>query len=299
MADFVSQITGGADTREKRQYSAWTRSKQQPVLIILLAVIVLGYLVFFFSPLYVKKTVKDEDITLSKLGESMNDDTDGRTLTIDTWTYCPEQNAMEMKLVVSNTTFDGKDKYQFNAQTDGNDKPEVTQLVADRDFIVLRITNLPEKWNFLCVRMFMPGVSMRNKDNAMFKLYTSMDTVGKVKSLPQKTSNQYRAEYLQEQIDGLNQDLADLQKQKEADKQALDGYNKSEASIRKELEIATDDETADLNEQLKELDAARATTKSDIANVEASMTDKRRQIANYQTVRDTYLGRVPAGVNPN
>lgn len=298
MADIVSELQGSVDARDKRQYSAWTRSKQQPVLIILLVVILLGYLVFFFSPLYVKKTVKDEDITLSKLGESMNDDTDGRKLTIDTWTYCPGQDSMEMKLIVSNGTFDGKDKYQFNAQTDTNDKPDVTQLVADRDFVVLRITNLPKKWNFLCIRMFMPGVSMRDKDNAMFKLYTSLDTVNKVSSLPQKTSNQYRAEYLQEQIDNLNKDLADLQKQKESDEEALKGYDKTEASIRKELEIATDDETADLNEQLDELSDARATTKSDIANVEASMTEKRRQIANYQTVRDTYLGRVPAGVTP-
>jgi len=204
-------------------------------------------------------------------------------------------------VLINNTTYDGVEKYVFTSATDANndDSIQVAQIVADHDFIVLRISNLPAKWTFCALRMYMPNADTSDTDNAIFELYTSRDNVDKVKSMPQKTANQYRAEYIQESIDGLNEQLKSLQNRLESDYAALDGYDKSEASIEREMPMATEDKQQTLQEQLKEIESNRKGTNADIANTKEAISDKKQQIADYKTVRDTYLGKVPSGVKPN
>jgi len=81
MADLADSINSAITGGEKKEYSPWTRSKQQPALIAIFIVIILVYLIFFLSPMFVKKTTKDEDIELSEIGTQMTS-SNGRALTI-------------------------------------------------------------------------------------------------------------------------------------------------------------------------------------------------------------------------
>lgn len=274
-------------TKTKEMYSIWNhRSSHRTVMIIIPIVIVIAYIFFFISPLIFHSS-DDEDLTVTPLGTEISF-SEGHSVTVDTWDWSPNNKSMIVKLLFDNTAFDGKNSYKFNVKTKkGKSKIKVTEMVADSDFVVLSIYDLPDEWQNVLI-----NVAFEDEKETVVKLYATESSVNQVQNLTAKTSNEYRAELYEEKmkpyqdaIDKNNDEIYDLNAK-------LATLASEKAEIRKTLgSVLPEDEIATYQERLKAIKSQEDSIHDKIAELEAENKLSQNAMKEYEASRDYYLGK--------
>lgn len=263
-------------------------NKQRRFLIITAIVIVLGYIFFFTSP-YIFNTSRVNKDDLSPVGEPISF-ANGKTVTIDTWDYCPTSNAMEVKLFITDNAYDGKNKYDFAVGVfKGNAKNiQVQQIVSDLDLIVLVIRNLPEEFDAVLLRMYNEGDEHKN-DNFLINLYAQEASVHRVETLPAKTSNEYRAEVIDERISTLNASIDEVTAKMKENKDTITGLNQQIAELQTRKHNSTDVELENINDKIETIQQKKKELNSENSSLKDDIKEYNKQIYQYKNQKKKYL----------
>lgn len=287
------QISSAVDRMNgtgKAAYSVWSRGSKRVVMYIIVAVILLGYVFFFTSQLWVKDKVSANDPT--PVGEAQTFGTDGdKSFTIDTWHYSPSQSLMELKFNVSNNAFDGKDSYDFTVgyqNAKGLTDPKCVQMVKDPDYVVLIIRNVPEEWTSIQVSLYYAG---HVEGDPLLNFYASNDSIAKYSHIKILSSNGYRAELVDEQIAGLQKQKVSLQKKIDQNNQKIQNMNKTMQEINSRMALDTTDEQDTDKDKLNEIKTEQANLKASNDGFEAQIGGINKDISQLEKKRDAYLGK--------
>lgn len=285
--DAVDRLNGSSED----SYSVWKRSSKRALMIGIALVIVIGYLFFFTSPLYIKDKEADNDPTPVGEPQYFGEDTD-KSMTIDTWRYSPSQGLMEIKLDVTNEAYDGKDSYVFGTEFQSADETaasavRIEPMVTDPDFIVLIVHNIPQEWVSMGLTVYYPG---ETKGEPLLELYASESSISKVDRLKPLSSNGYRAAVVDEQIAAIQKRVKALNRQIAANNQTISNMDKEAQRINGQMALDTEAEQAadqqslaNIQERQQELEAQNEDTQLQIAKLNS-------QIAQLTKKRDAYFG---------
>lgn len=276
----IDQLSKGVKTAVDRfngtgtaKYNVWSRSSKTVLMYVILIVIIIGYVFFFTSPLWVSEKMAAEDPTEIGTAQTFGEDGE-KSFTIDTWRYSPSQNLMEIKFKVANNAFDGKDLYNFTVGYQGAKNystPGIEQMVQDPDYVVLIVRNIPTEWTSICVSLYYAGQNVENAE-PLLNFYASSDSISRVSHIQILSSNGYRAALVDERISALNKKKASLQK-------SIDANNKKSAAMDKSMEEITERMTLDTDEEKENDESAISDIKSQQGELKAANDQAKGQIA--------------------
>lgn len=276
----IDQLSKGVKTAVDRfngtgtaKYNVWSRSSKTVLMYAILIVIIIGYVFFFTSPLWVSEKTAAEDPTEIGTAQTFGEDGE-KSFTIDTWRYSPSQNLMEIKFKVANNAFDGKDLYNFTVGYQGAKNystPGIEQMVQDPDYVVLIVRNIPTEWTSICVSLYYAGQNVENTE-PLLNFYASSDSISRVSHIQILSSNGYRAALVDERISALNKRKASLQK-------SIDANNKKSAAMDKSMEEITERMTLDTDEEKENDESAISDIKSQQGELKAANDQAKEQIA--------------------
>jgi hypothetical protein len=150
---------------------------------IIIFLFIAGYVLFFSSYRWMPVGIAANLQT--KLGQIKQ--FNGRQITLLRWDYCKKQNTMEVELNIQNSSFDGKNKYNYLSMDKAGNNASIKTVLEEPDWVILQIKNIPHRWSEMVLR-----VGMKSSKAQYLKFYTNINDVNKVKKITVKT----RAAYL-------------------------------------------------------------------------------------------------------
>lgn len=231
------------------------KNKESIRFFIIIFFFVGGYAFFFSSTYWMPASVDASYLTRIGVENTWND----RRVTINRWDYSLEQNLMEVELSVENKSYDGKNTYDFSAVDLRGRKLVTKTQVADPDWIVLQITEIPEKWSDISLRM---EIACVNQDR--LKLYTNINDVNKVTTIESLN----RTGYLQKRFES---EIANYQAEVEAKKNEIEKLQREITEVQKEIERITEAKLYQTDKQKQESDTL-------IADANSTISTKEKQI---------------------
>lgn len=220
LSDLHKKLSG-FQSRQKQESPAFQkvrgffagRSFRNTFLAALSLFILGGYALFFTSGFWLPH---NGNYSFTVPGSSL-EFANHRTLTLDRWDYSPEQDLMEVELEIDNPNFDGLDQYVCDVviRTGSSEQTgTVKTVIAQDDFFVLHIWNVPKNFTELSLRIEVNSETVLGTA----KLFSNKDDVRRVPVLTEKTKSEYlkdrvlalTGEY-QSQIDLLHKTNQELQ----------------------------------------------------------------------------------------
>ena len=149
---------------------------------VLLCILAGGYFLFFTSkiwmpnnetlieptPLYARQVMNRHEVYLSQ------------------WAYSVKDRAMEVIIEIEAKDL-VSEGIEFEAVDRTAGKLPIQAVTEHTDYLVLRITNVPEKWKEISIRLW----EKEEKNAKLLRLYTNIEKVDKVAKLPQKEEMDY------------------------------------------------------------------------------------------------------------
>lgn len=193
LADLQKQLSG-FETGQKKQSPVLQkirgffagRSFRNTFLVALSLFILGGYAVFFTSGFWLPY---NGNYSFTAPGSRL-EFADHRTVTLGRWDYSPEQNLMEVELEIDNPNFDGLDKYVCDVVIrtgSGEQTGTVKTVIAQDDFFVLHILNVPKNFTELSMRIRVNSETV----SGTAKLFSNKDDIRQVEHLHEKTKSEY------------------------------------------------------------------------------------------------------------
>lgn len=157
--------------------------------LILFILIVVGYFFFLSSRLWLPDARKLIESTPFFERQILND----YGVYLTKWDYAEEQQVME--LIVEIETKDLlSDELECEAFERKAGKLNTEIVVKDREYLIIRIIDIPEKWKEI-------SVHLKNQKSDSLNLYTNLKKVNKVATLDKKSKPEYEIDRLKGQID--------------------------------------------------------------------------------------------------
>ena len=165
-------------------------------LLLLLAVILAGYLVFLTSSHWMPASSAGS--LLTPLDEAVT--YEGREMTVRRWDYCEAEQVMEIELDVTNNTFDGLDSYTYYLRTRTGDEIQgyrIAPVVETPRFLVLQAKQIPA--GFQDVALYIQ-IADPDADHDYLTVYTNNTAIGRAETLPEQTEPEYRKNRISREI---------------------------------------------------------------------------------------------------
>lgn len=158
-------------------------------LLIGLSVILIGYTVFFTSKMWFPDM--GDLVAATPLYERMVDD--NYEIYVSQWSYAKDEQVMQVILeVVSKEVLATPFIYGATERTMG--KIKVVPVQETYDYVVLRLLNVPAQWREISLRVGRPNTE------SQVKFYTNIEAIKQVKTIPEKSEQEYEVERLKAQL---------------------------------------------------------------------------------------------------
>lgn len=173
-------------------------------------------------------------IPATRLNHELN--YEDRIVTVNRWEYSPEQHIMEVELTIDNQSLDGIDKYKYEVLERKNGKLMVEPMVEKQNFVMLRISNIPDNWLELSLRLKIP----KAKNN--LRLYTNKNDVKRVNELKNLSVNGYMIKHINTVIDNYQNKIKVNEKEiSKLEKKIINAKNNI-SNITEQMQYQTDQE---------------------------------------------------------
>ena len=117
----------------------------------------------------------------------------GREICLTRWIYSKEDRAMEIIVEIKlKELIDAGIGYEAAERTKGS--LNVQAVLEKADYTVFRITEIPDDWKEISLRL------TERENGDIIRLYTNIDVVEQVKTLPEKDARGYEIDRLEAQI---------------------------------------------------------------------------------------------------
>ena len=277
LADLHKKLTGYQSEQKKSAPAAkkasrffFGRSFRNTFLITFLLVILGGYAVFFTSSFWLPYSGNYSFTPLGSAVEFANH----RTLTLSRWDYSPQQNLMEVELEIDNPNFDGLDQYLCDVVIrtgSGEQKGRVKTMVAQDDFFVLHLTNIPKNFTELSLRVQVNSETV----TGTAKIFSNKDEIRQVSSLTAKTKSEYLKDRVLALTEEYQQQIQILQKTNEELSAKIENIQKKNAQLEADKKYLTDQDIEKTNQRI-------ASNESQIESAREQILGNESAISEYQ-----------------
>ncbi|MDE6019594.1 MAG: hypothetical protein K2H01_01165, partial [Ruminococcus sp.] len=159
----------------KKLFKDFKRKKNNILIALFMCVLLGGYAIFFTSPYYMSDVGNAKATPLNETNKLENT----RDIQLLSWTYSADQKIMEVELQINNTSFDGRDTYDFAALFRPSNKDvEIVKVIEETNYVVVQLKNVPKKWKQISLRIF-----VSDNYNSPLRLYSNIEDIEKVSDI--------------------------------------------------------------------------------------------------------------------
>lgn len=235
----------------------WKKNRDNIRFFIIIFFFVGGYIFFFSSQMWMPVTADASYITPVGSEKSWDD----RKVIINRWEYSINQNLMEVELNIENNSYDGNNEYKFTA-VDLRGRELKTEIkVADEDWIIVQLENVPDRWSDISLRM-----ETVKGNSGTLKLYTNINAVSKVSKIDNLDYKGYKIKSFNSEIEQMKKELNNKRKQQ-------DKLRKQNIEINKEIERLNSDKNYKTEEEVRAIDEKIGKAQTTITTNEQTIND--------------------------
>lgn len=233
-----------------------------------------GYLLFFTSRYWMQTSGGAK--RLSPLNQEI--DWNDRKVRLLRWEYSPDQKLMEVELAITNTAFDGMDKYQYSAWESRKGELNVKPVLEDSDWAVVQIRDVPERFGEISFRMEMP----EDENAGMIRMYTNINDVEYTDRIDTKDKKGYQKQRFQTEITAYETEIEDLKKEIRKSEKQIGTITKEIEDMEAKKEYQTDEQKENTDKLISEALEKIDTLKETIAGTYADIEEQEERITNIK-----------------
>lgn len=262
-----------SNTDKAKHPRVYRDHRQETLIIITVIIVILGY-VFFFTSGYLFKdtsvaTPLDSPITFSE---------DTRSVTLLEADYSPSQETMEIKIQLTNKTFDGIDDYYFEADVLRGNKNtlKVKQVVHTEILTVIQISGVKPRYRELTLYLApkLKNVAQKN----LYALVVNNKNCKSTSHIEAKTLTEYLVDRLKLTISRLTKEFDANTAKIKANTTLIQKMSSKNTELEKSKMYLTLDEIELVSDQIANNKAQIKTLQNDNAALEATNKDLTQQI---------------------
>lgn len=247
----------------KEKYSFYQK-KGNLRFILILFLFTGGYLFFFTSNAWMPAGSSANALTPPGQETEWN----GRTVSVTRWDYCETSGTMEVELDIRNTSYDGRNIYEYSALEKLGGKLSVGVILEEEDWVILQITDLPKRWSEVSLRMDMKE---QVENMGLLKLYTNVNDVNRVSSIEERDRDGYLKVRFETKIQTYQNTIENLQAE-------IQNLENEKQEIRRETARLQEGRQYQTLEQQRATDQAVAEAESKYISAEAEIAQKQTEI---------------------
>lgn len=242
----------------------------------ILLVILIGYAFFLTSKIWLPPDEAEIPPTEPGYFIEGND----RKVTLVSWTYDEEKREMEVMLDITNMSIDGINRYRWSAMELNKGRLTVTPIVEQDDFVVLRIENIPRRFEEISLRMGISSEDQTNVDGEFtdLKIYGSKDSVTRGSIEDDMNERDYRIAACREKISIYEENISALEIRIADEKNIIAEAEKTIKRLEEGIEYQTESEIASTSSAIADVSSKIDTAESNIQSYEKEIAELEEKI---------------------
>ena len=255
-------------TRKVREVREERIGKKSAPLVGFLAVIVVGYFVFFTSKLWLPNsaTLKSATPYYQKLVYETYD------IYLTQWRYDEKANRMQVIIELENKEVLDQ-KLDFEAVERSGETLKIKVMYQDSEFVLLHIEEVPKAWKEISFRV--------GKESKAARFYTDVNEIERAKVPVKVTENDCKKERLQAQITYDDVQIAEKEKKIKAYEVENEKLEKRITSL-KEATYPSEEETQKAEDTILKAQNQIAVNQNQVAEIEKEIETIVQRTKNIQ-----------------
>lgn len=250
-----------------------------------------GYFIFFSSNTWMPPVY--EDITVTPIGQTAAQS--GRKITLLSWTWDEETRTQEIMLEIQNASTDGIDRYAYEVKDMNKGSLELETACETSDFVVLRLTDLPNRWTALSLRITLPSEDTAQRESeeesfALVKMYTTKDAVDRAEIGAKQSETAYRSMACDIRIAALNSQIDQYLAEMKDCKDTISNAKKRIQKLEAESKWQTETEQAETLSAITELKGAQRAAEASQEDAAIKIQELQAQIKMQEKLQEKYTG---------
>lgn len=231
-------------------------------IILLVAVILLGYIFFFNST---KIVGENFDFQVAEIGKTINFE-NGHTVKLSRADVDLEKNIVEFEFYFLNSNFDGCDDYSIEIKSSSeNGHISISNpltVCSDSDIYVIRAV-LPKSWYAVVA-----DITVKNKENKMLKakFYETKETLYQT-IITSKPSRDYFLQLgVKRNIEIMQNNITELTTHNDELKSKIQAIDKNISNLQDRLNYMTAEELSETEQKISQMTAEKNSALTEIDN---------------------------------
>lgn len=244
----------------KNLFKGFKRKSNNILIALFICVLLGGYAIFFASPYYMLDVGNAKATPLNEINKLENT----RDIQLLSWTYSADQKIMEVELQINNTSFDGRDTYDFVALFRPSNKDvEIVKVIEETNYVVVQLKNVPKKWKQISLRIF-----VSDNYNSPLRLYSNIEDIEKVSEIKVLSRVDYHVRRIQRNIHTIDTELKGLTEEVQHLQEKITNIKKQNLKLEGDKKYQTMGEIEGTNAQILENDKIIQNTQKEIKKLE-------------------------------
>ncbi len=243
------------------------------IFTVFLSVVVIGYLIFFLSPIYMPTDY--EKYKTTPLNEVLELNSK-RKFTLLRWDYSESQRLMELEMDVDNSDFSSKETLNFSAKTRPSEKVKVETIVNEDSYLVFQISDIPEDFKQVS---FWISLSDSGK---LLRLYSNINDINKVDHIESLTKEEYLYNRLNRNIVTYQENIEKYENDIKTKQALIDRATAKNSELETNKEFMTDTEIEEVNQKILDNESLISDTEKEIEVLRRNILEEQNKIAMTQ-----------------
>lgn len=193
-----------------------------------------------------------------------------RDFTLKRWDYSEKQSMMEIEFQILNHSTDGIKNLYYEAMDINEGYLQTETVFEESNLIVVRITDIPDKWSQISLR-----IKLAKDDERVLKYYTNKANVNLVKEIKDKSKEEYLKNRTESDKKALESEI-EKQKTMISDYEAkIDNANENISELMASKKYQTEEEQLSTDEAIHKLE-------NDIVTYQEAIAEADKKIQEYQ-----------------
>lgn len=249
-------------------------------LIVFCVIIVVGYLFFFSSKIFMdEKSAYITPIQTTLTGNN-------RQYTLQAWNYSPDNGTMEVMIAINNQAYDSINAYTFSLYDLKYGYIQGQKVVENRDLLVLRFYGI-EKITSLSLRVAIDNSENTDIVQEIVKFYTNKDDVNKLDRIEDREAYEYYILKIEGQVEKYNQDIEAYQSVIKDLKVKIESAEKNIEDLEQNKSFKTENEIQVIDNQISNVTSDISNFEYEIHQNEELIRERKLQIENANEQIDT------------
>lgn len=280
----------------EREYKTYRLERHKnPIFKTLLICFALFYLVLLTSGFWFPQSRDDFEIT--EIGTVQENADRNRRVTLIRWDYSEEQGIMQLQLRMENTSLDGINQYSYLAMERSHGECQAEQIYEDGQIIVVNITDIPDNWTAVSLRIGMPDTDP--EEEFLFRLYGSPENISTITEIPENNRNEYYIADTRYSIQALEQENRNLQEEAEGLRTEIRELNRQITEITEELPYIPAEEMEEKEAEISALETEIQNRTGQISDITDTQQTNEEGISLLEEKIQEYQGRDGENRNGN